>query len=104
MARSVNGSTHYCHICGLPIPDQIGSPNHPLFGTVDHVIPFAKGGKNRLENRKAAHRKCNTTKGDLHLYEVDRVALQSMVRALLGKVGTIVTRKILARAKTRIAA
>jgi len=29
---------------------------------VDHVIPLAKGGLDIMENKKAAHRACNSTK------------------------------------------
>lgn len=52
----------YCHICELPIPDNIVSPTHSLFGTVDHVIPKALGGPNSHDNRKPAHYMCNRWK------------------------------------------
>jgi len=29
---------------------------------VDHVVPLAKGGADALDNKKAAHRGCNSTK------------------------------------------
>jgi len=51
-----------CSICRLPIPWGIVNPNHPLFGTIDHVIPLSKGGANSAANRRPAHRYCNARK------------------------------------------
>lgn len=31
---------------------------------VDHVVPLARGGKDEIANKRAAHRSCNGTKGD----------------------------------------
>lgn len=31
---------------------------------VDHIIPLSKGGADTLENKAAAHRKCNRIKSD----------------------------------------
>ena len=31
---------------------------------VDHIVPLAKGGADTSENKQAAHRSCNRTKGD----------------------------------------
>jgi hypothetical protein len=52
-----------CHICCLPIDERLVDYNHPLYGTRDHVIPRARGGKTDRENIKPAHRMCNITKG-----------------------------------------
>lgn len=56
-----------CHICGIPIPHDLVNSNHPMFGTIDHVVPISKGGKDCAANRKPAHRLCNQWKGDLEI-------------------------------------
>lgn len=61
---SVSGDIKWCSICGLLIPDCIVSATHPLYGTIDHVIPLAAGGNNVLSNRRPAHRWCNERKAD----------------------------------------
>lgn len=52
-----------CGICGYPIDYSLGWL-HPEAFTVDHIMPLAKGGKDVLENKQAAHRKCNRSKSD----------------------------------------
>lgn len=46
-----------CGICGQVINDL--GPTH-----VDHIIPRAKGGSDRLTNLQLAHARCNMAKGD----------------------------------------
>lgn len=46
-----------CAICGK----EIGDLNDL---TIDHIIPLAKGGKNKMKNFQLAHRECNIRKGD----------------------------------------
>lgn len=53
MLASQNG---LCGICGKPAK--------PKECNLDHITPKSKGGSNRLENLQAAHRECNTLKGD----------------------------------------
>lgn len=55
-----------CHICGEKIPKSAKWPN-PMFGTVDHVLPLACGGKHSYANCKAAHLRCNCRKSDTPL-------------------------------------
>jgi 5-methylcytosine-specific restriction endonuclease McrA len=50
-----------CHICGTAI-DYTLPWMDPMAYVVDHVIPLAKGGRDALDNVKAAHRSCNSTK------------------------------------------
>ena len=52
-----------CHLCGGKIPKARKWPD-PLFGTVDHVLPLAKGGEHSYANCKPAHLSCNCSKGD----------------------------------------
>lgn len=50
-----------CHICGEPI-DYSLDWSQPQSFVVDHVVPLAKGGSDTRDNKKAAHRSCNSTK------------------------------------------
>lgn len=52
-----------CHICGQPI-DYDAHHLDPLSFTVDHITPVNKGGPDTLDNKAAAHRRCNRTKSD----------------------------------------
>ena len=51
-----------CHLCGEAIPKAATWPS-PEFGTVDHVLPLAAGGVHSYANCKAAHLRCNCSKG-----------------------------------------
>lgn len=50
-----------CHICGKAI-DYTLPHLDPWSFVVDHVKPLAKGGSDTLDNKKAAHRECNSKK------------------------------------------
>ncbi|MFC8037834.1 HNH endonuclease [Paenarthrobacter sp. NPDC057355] len=50
-----------CHICGKPIDYSLPHLD-PWSFVVDHVKPLAKGGTDTLDNKKAAHRECNSKK------------------------------------------
>ena len=54
---------YVCHICGEPTDPTQKFP-HPLYPTVDHVRPLAKGGTDTLDNVKCAHFICNSYKSD----------------------------------------
>lgn len=51
-----------CHIC-KGIVDWEASPLSNRYGSIDHVIPLAKGGTHTWDNVKLAHRLCNSRKG-----------------------------------------
>lgn len=57
-----------CHLCAEPIPKEARHPE-PLFGTLDHVVPLASGGKHSYANVKAAHLTCNLRKSTKPLDE-----------------------------------
>lgn len=99
--RFVSISVEWCHICGLPIPGDIASSKHPLFGTVDHVIPRSRGGSNRLDNRRAAHRLCNSIKGNLDLSEHQRETIRVQVQILLNRAGEVCGPSLMKRARKR---
>ena len=50
-----------CHICGKDIDYTLRSPD-PWSYVLDHVKPLALGGSDTIENKKAAHRECNSKK------------------------------------------
>ena len=50
-----------CHLCGERISPRHEYP-HPRYGSLDHLVPFSKGGPYRRENIRAAHLKCNLEK------------------------------------------
>ena len=52
-----------CAICGNPI-DYDAHHHDPLSFTVDHIIPWSKGGADTLDNKQPAHRGCNRAKSD----------------------------------------
>ena len=52
-----------CHICGGAI-DFTLPHTEPRSFVVDHVIPLARGGEDKISNKAAAHRQCNRAKGD----------------------------------------
>lgn len=101
--RYVSGTIGWCHICGLPIPNDIASRYHPLYGTVDHVIPKALGGQNILENRRAAHYLCNRLKADRPLELIDGIAFMNRIQTLMNQSGRVCSRAMLSRARRHIA-
>ena len=58
-----------CAICSLPL-QMDGDFRAPLYWSVDHIIPLAKGivngrGGHTWDNVQLAHRQCNSAKRDL---------------------------------------
>src|SRR3954468_22957487 len=84
--RAFSGSKKVCHICGMKIPSGYVDQRHPLFATVDHVIPKSANGGNAPENLKASHRICNLKKGNrLEVPQCDIDKLREAVSRLLPK-------------------
>ena len=53
-----------CWLCGHPI-DRALPWQHPMAAQVDHVVPLSKGGSPEdPANLRAAHRRCNITRGN----------------------------------------
>lgn len=73
-----------CSICGLPINYDLESP-HPWSFTVDHIIPINKGGTSDFANLAAAHRKCNSVKGQgqVTIAMVNRLRLEQGCKDLI---------------------
>lgn len=59
--KAVNGNPGRCYLCGWPIM-ATSDPNHPLAGTIDHVVPRCLGGPDHWKNKRVAHRYCNLHK------------------------------------------
>ncbi len=92
-----------CSLCGLRIPNYIASSQHPLFGTVDHVIPLSRGGKNTAANRKPAHQLCNRMKGNANPPTEERLKqMRGNVRSLLIRLGETVSEKHMRLAEKRV--
>lgn len=53
-----------CYYCGTPLT--------PSNRTIDHMIPTARGGINRKENRVWCCRKCNAAKMDMTVEEFNK--------------------------------
>ena len=56
-----------CGLCGKPIDYGLKYPDPGAF-VVDHIVPIAAGGSDRLENKQAAHNACNASKSD-HMFD-----------------------------------
>ena len=64
----VEQNSYCCHICGEKVSFEICSP---LRLSIDHVIPFSKGGLNVKENVLPAHWSCNHSRHNMTLEEFD---------------------------------
>lgn len=52
-----------CGICGDEIDYSLTYPDLDCY-VVDHIHPLAKGGSDDLDNKQAAHSRCNRAKSD----------------------------------------
>jgi 5-methylcytosine-specific restriction endonuclease McrA len=80
LARRDGGYT--CRYCGVALippsnePDFILPDPNAVHGTVDHLIPLARGGRNNTGNLGLACRTCNVDKGNLTEIEYRRLLKQ----------------------------
>lgn len=51
-----------CAICGKPVNMETDTCDNE-YGSIDHIIPLAKGGTHTWDNVQLAHRICNSRKG-----------------------------------------
>lgn len=56
-----------CQIC-FELVDYSADHQSDWYPTIDHIVPRSKGGDDRLENLRTAHRWCNSVRGDLSYY------------------------------------
>lgn len=52
-----------CGICKRPIPKHAKYPD-PMYRSLDHIVPLAKGGAHSKANCQPAHLLCNSLKSD----------------------------------------
>ena len=64
--RESLGEPTCCYLCG----DQLGWDE----AVVDHILPISRGGNHDLDNLKWTHRRCNSAKGDMTLYELSQLS------------------------------
>lgn len=53
-----------CQICKKLVDPYIHKRKSPFIGTIDHIIPLSKGGKDHTSNLQLAHQRCNRDKGN----------------------------------------
>lgn len=61
--RTIARNKPPCGICGGDIDYTLRYP-HPDCYVVDHIHPRAKGGPDAIDNKQAAHNRCNRLKSD----------------------------------------
>lgn len=65
LAKIYDSTLGYCHICRKKLARKnYGKPKERAAWEVDHSIPSAKGGTDRLNNLRAACVSCNRSKQD----------------------------------------
>lgn len=57
---------YVCSLCAEPIDVSIMDELHPMYATLDHVVPLSEGGRHAADNLRPAHRVCNSLKGDAY--------------------------------------
>lgn len=93
-----------CHICGLPIPTWLVCSDHPLFGTIDHIVPKAAGGGDTAENRAPAHACCNQAKGNRpELSQPDREEIRTAALTHLSRISSLPDGKCWKRVRRAVA-
>lgn len=55
-----------CSICGVEIDAWLVDELHPMYATLDHLVPLSLGGSHTAKNVRPAHRVCNALKGDAY--------------------------------------
>ena len=66
--KKILATESICAICGKPVDKSLKFP-HPMSASVDHIIPWDKGGDCSLDNLQLAHFSCNRRKSDRILPE-----------------------------------
>jgi hypothetical protein len=74
-----------CWLCGYPIPRDIVNMSHPLFGTIDHIIPKSKGGTDCRDNRAPSHFLCNQIHADKPVDQVLKDTCRHLIKDYIAK-------------------
>jgi len=56
---------YICQICKRKTRPDFKDSNHPLYPTIDHIVPLSLGGEHSKINTQCACRLCNSTKSNL---------------------------------------
>ena len=86
-----------CVYCGQPV-----SITEAIRGTevdVEHIIPKSKLFDDSQSNKTLAHRRCNSTKGDMTAYDFMKTKPQQEFEAYVERVNSLFTNKIISKAK-----
>ena len=86
-----------CVYCGQPI-----SLTEAIKGTdvdVEHIIPKSKLFDDSQSNKTLAHRKCNSTKGDMTAYDFMKAKSDAQFNAYVERVNSLYANKIIGKAK-----
>lgn len=75
--KKILASQSMCAICGRPVDKSLKFPD-PWCATVDHIIPWNKGGDCSIENLQLAHMKCNRMKSDKIFVEKTKEQIKSI--------------------------
>jgi hypothetical protein len=92
-----------CWICELPIPAFIASVRHPLYGTIDHMVPFTAGGTDASANRAPSHYCCNQIKSARALTPALRQQCFYAAVAAFSRTGKSPGKRAFQEAKMRVA-
>lgn len=61
ITRAKNQNQTTCPLCGVPL--NYHTPRQPNSAEADHIIPYAQGGTDTLENGRVICRQCNQKLG-----------------------------------------
>lgn len=61
--KKILATQSICAICGKPVDMSLKFP-HPMSASVDHIIPWDKGGDCSIDNLQLAHMCCNRKKSN----------------------------------------
>jgi 5-methylcytosine-specific restriction endonuclease McrA len=53
-----------CQLCGRKTRPDYKNCNHPLYPTLDHIVPLSKGGEHSKKNTQCLCRQCNIEKNN----------------------------------------
>ena len=63
---------------------RVSSREHPLYPTIDHIVPLRRGGTDTSANKRAAHLACNCSRGTRMTSEEESLAVLMPELAPLG--------------------
>ena len=84
-----NAQRGRCWLCLQPM--RLKPSNHPDAVSIEHIVPRARGGSNKWNNKLLAHRVCNTARGTPFIWTPLRdFRRAAMKRLLVLRLSTVV--------------